>query len=631
TGKSLEESALGVIQIANHHMAEAVRLVTIRKGHDPKDFKLFSFGGASPLHAGEIAKSLNIPTVVIPKISSEMSAFGFLTANIRHDFAVTWLTDLKDEFIHTIEAVMKDLNSRGNQLLIDENVPEDKRLFLYTTDLRFKGQAFEISVDITPIDIYEGKIDVIIEKFQKEYERQYGYADTSEPIEIVNYRMAAIGLSSEINIEKLDKGSKEPSENTLKEYRKVYLNSSKNYEDIPVYDIKEFLYGNEITGPAIVDGLNTTILLEKDESGKINVVINKKIDTGMMELVSHTLVSIAEEMSVTLQRTAYSSIVREAMDYSTAIFNTDGDLVAQSDNIPTHLGSMGKTLKGILNDYYQIEDIYEDDMIIINHPYMGASHTPDILLFAPIFSENELVAFSGTMCHHVDVGGSVAGSAPTNATEIFQEGLLLPPMKLYEKGKENDSITKIIRANVRMPNYTLGDLRSQISSNKVGVRRLKSLYEKYGNSNVNQIMKEWISYSENKIRKKISKLPDGKYFAEGNLDDDGVDIGEKIPLRVEIEIQGDEIIFDFSDSSEQSKGPFNVTQETVWSVAYYITRSITEPDIPQNEGVFKPVNIKLKEGTILNPRFPAPVSGRYHTIMRLSDICFHACAKFLPG
>ncbi|HLQ97562.1 MAG TPA: hydantoinase B/oxoprolinase family protein [Candidatus Dormibacteraeota bacterium] len=361
------------------------------------------------------------------------------------------------------------------------------------------------------------------------------------------------------------------------------------------------------------------------------VVRNKKIDPVMMELVGHTLVSIAEEMSVTLQRTAYSSIVREAMDYSTAIFNTDGDLVAQSDNIPTHLGSMGKTLKGILNDYYQIEDIYEDDMIIINHPYMGASHTPDILLFAPIFSENELVAFSGTMCHHVDVGGSVAGSAPTNATEIFQEGLLLPPMKLYEKGKENDSITKIIRANVRMPNYTLGDLRSQISSNKVGVRRLKSLYEKYGNSNVNQIMKEWISYSENKIRKKISKLPDGKYFAEGNLDDDGVDIGEKIPLRVEIEIQGDEIIFDFSDSSEQSKGPFNVTQETVWSVAYYITRSITEPDIPQNEGVFKPVNIKLKEGTILNPRFPAPVSGRYHTIMRLSDICFHACAKFLPG
>ncbi|HLQ97561.1 MAG TPA: hydantoinase/oxoprolinase family protein [Candidatus Dormibacteraeota bacterium] len=278
TGKSLEESALGVIQIANHHMAEAVRLVTIRKGHDPKDFKLFSFGGASPLHAGEIAKSLNIPTVVIPKISSEMSAFGFLTANIRHDFAVTWLTDLKDEFIHTIEAVMKDLNSRGNQLLIDENVPEDKRLFLYTADLRFKGQAFEISVDITPIDIYEGKIDVIIEKFQKEYERQYGYADTSEPIEIVNYRMAAIGLSSEINIEKLDKGSKEPSENTLKEYRKVYLNSSKNYEDIPVYDIKEFLYGNEITGPAIVDGLNTTILLEKDESGKIDDLGNLIID-----------------------------------------------------------------------------------------------------------------------------------------------------------------------------------------------------------------------------------------------------------------------------------------------------------------------------------------------------------------
>jgi N-methylhydantoinase B len=359
-------------------------------------------------------------------------------------------------------------------------------------------------------------------------------------------------------------------------------------------------------------------------------VIENKIDPIMMEVVGHSLLSIAEEMSVTLQRTAYSSIVREAMDYSTALFAANGDLIAQSDNIPTHLGSMGKTLKGVLENHYPPEKIYEGDMIIINHPYMGASHTPDILLFAPVFNEGELVAFCGSMCHHADVGGMVAGSSPTNATELFQEGLLLPPIKLYDKGNANEAVFAIIRSNVRMPNYTLGDLRSQISANKVGVKRVQGLCTKYGVSNINAIIAAWIEYSETAIRQKISEIPDGIYSATGFLDDDGINIGHRIEMPVSIEVNGDTITFDFTKVAEQAKGPFNVTKETVWSVAYYITRCITDPEIPQNEGVFKPVKLKVKEGTILNPKFPAPVSGRYHTIMRLSDICFQACSKILP-
>ncbi|MED4206640.1 hydantoinase B/oxoprolinase family protein [Neobacillus mesonae] len=362
----------------------------------------------------------------------------------------------------------------------------------------------------------------------------------------------------------------------------------------------------------------------------MSMMTHNKMNPIMMEVVGHSLLSIAEEMSVTLQRTAYSSIVREAMDFSTALFTANGDLIAQSDNIPTHLGSMGKTLKGILKNYFPKGKIFEGDQIIINHPYLGASHTPDILLFAPVFAEGELVAFCGSMCHHADVGGSVAGSSPTNATEIFQEGLLLPPIKLFERGQENEAVFAIIRANVRMPNYTLGDLRSQISANKVGVTRVEGLFAKYGVKNVKEIMASWIQYSEMMIRQKILEIPDGVYTAEGYLDDDGVTVGQKISLPVSIEVKGDTIIFDFSKVAPQAKGPFNVTKETVWSVAYYITRCITDPDIPQNEGVFRAVDLKLTEGTILHPRFPAPVSGRYHTIMRLSDICFQACSKILP-
>src|SRR5699024_7061466 len=357
---------------------------------------------------------------------------------------------------------------------------------------------------------------------------------------------------------------------------------------------------------------------------------NEELDPVVAEIVNYTFISIAEEMSVTLQRTAYSSIVREAMDYSTAVFDTKGDLVSQSDNIPTHLGVMGKTLKRILKEYIKKEEIYEGDMIIINHPYMGASHTPDILLYSPVFSEGELVAFCSTMCHHADVGGSVAGSSPTNATELFHEGILLPPLKLYEKGKENKAITSILSANIRMPNYTLGDLNSQISSNKVGEKRVKSLFEKYGNDVVNSIIKNQMDYSEKQIADEIEALPDGTYSATGHLDYDGVE-NKKILMRIDITIKGITIIFDFSKVEKEVKGPFNVTKETVWSVAYYITRCITNPYIPQNEGVFKPVEMKLKKGTVLNPNYPSPISGRHHTLMRLSDICFQACAEFLPS
>nr|WP_275980401.1 hydantoinase B/oxoprolinase family protein [Halalkalibacter alkaliphilus] len=349
-----------------------------------------------------------------------------------------------------------------------------------------------------------------------------------------------------------------------------------------------------------------------------------------MEVVGHSFISIAEEMSAALQRTAYSSIVREALDFSTAVFDQEGNLIAQSDNIPTHLGSMGATLKGILKNHYSIDQIFDGDQIIINHPYMGASHSPDILLFAPVFVGHTLVGFCGSMCHHVDVGGSAPGSAPGDATELYQEGLLIPPLKLYEKGIENQTLFSIIKANVRMPSYTLGDLRSQISANEVGKKRMKNLYEKYSIKTITDIISAWFDYSEMRIREKIKEMEEGFYVASGHLDDDGVEKDVPIHLEVKITIEEDKLIYDFTNCAPQSRGPFNVTKETVNAVAYYVTRCVTDSTIPQNEGAYKTVEVKLKEGTIVNPIFPAPVSGRYHTIMRLSDICLEALSLALP-
>ena len=280
TGMSMEEAALGILEIANHHMAEAVRLVTIRKGFDPNEFTLFAFGGASPLHASQIAKALNIPKVVIPKMSSEMSAFGFLAADIRHDFAITRLTPLEQNSLSAIIDVFKELKERGEALLTQEEVPENERLFLYRVDLRYKGQAFEITVDVNTSILEQISISELIDKYHQEYDRHYGHSDKNEAIEIVNFRLSAIGLTSKVKLEKQLEGSLIPPKTAKTGLRNVFLNSSKKYKEIPVYNVSELLANNQIKGPAIIDGVNTTIMMETGDIAEMDHIGNLIITIG---------------------------------------------------------------------------------------------------------------------------------------------------------------------------------------------------------------------------------------------------------------------------------------------------------------------------------------------------------------
>ncbi|MED4206639.1 hydantoinase/oxoprolinase family protein [Neobacillus mesonae] len=274
TGMSLEEAALGIVEIANHHMAEAVRLVTIRKGYDPKEFALFAFGGASPLHASAIAKALNIPKVVIPRMSSEMSAFGFLAADIRHDFAITRLTPVEQSSLPVMVGIFKELKDRGDELLTQEQVPEKERLYLYRVDLRYKGQAFEITIDVKTSNTSKLDVSELTTNFHLEYERQYGQADKHEEIEIVNYRLSAIGITSKVQLEELSVGGSAPANAAKKGTRKVFLNSSREYEDLPVYEVTKLLASNQIEGPAIIDGIDTTILMETGDLAEMDYLGN---------------------------------------------------------------------------------------------------------------------------------------------------------------------------------------------------------------------------------------------------------------------------------------------------------------------------------------------------------------------
>ncbi len=351
----------------------------------------------------------------------------------------------------------------------------------------------------------------------------------------------------------------------------------------------------------------------------------------VIEVIGNRLGAITKQMSSIIERTAYSSVVRESLDFSTALFDHAGYLVAQAENIPQHLGSMGMVLRDAVLQVYPPDSWKEGDQVALNHPYFGGGHTPDIYLFSPVMAENRLMGFCGSVCHHIDVGGAAPGSLANNVTSLFQEGLLLPPVKLLHGGLWNDEMVRLIRANVRAPELLMGDLESQVAANISAVSWVRDVITHYGSDIVTQAMQSWLNHTEQEVRQAIRDWPDGVFQGYGFLDDDGVRVGHRIRLAVSIQIAGDHVTFDFRESDDQCLGPVNCVPAQVWSVAAYVTRCITHPNIPQNDGAFRPIEILLRPGSILDPTPPAPVGARFLTTMRLSDVALQALMGSHPA
>jgi len=334
-----------------------------------------------------------------------------------------------------------------------------------------------------------------------------------------------------------------------------------------------------------------------------------KLDPITFEVISNGSHSIACDMGVTIWRTAYSTVVRDSRDCSAAIFDRHGRLVAQADMIPALLGSMHLALKACLADHYPIDRIEDGDVLLTNHPYIGGTHTPDIMVFTPIFFEGELVAFAGSIAHHIDLGSIQAGGIGV-MTDMFQEGLLMPPLKLFQRGTINETLLKIIRANSRWPDLVEGDLRAQVTANKLGVRRLDEMLRRYGTDMVQDAWERQMDHSESRIRSELMSLPQGDYAIEGYLDSDGLDLDNPLKIAITVRLHQGGITYDFTGSSPQCRGNVNCVKSAVAATCYYVTRCISDPDVLENEGCYRPVEMVLPEGTIVNPTPPAATARR---------------------
>ena len=355
----------------------------------------------------------------------------------------------------------------------------------------------------------------------------------------------------------------------------------------------------------------------------------ESVDPVTLEVVRNACAAVCEEMNANLIRTGYSPNIKERRDCSCALFDGDGEMIAQAENMPVHLGAMPFSVAEAI-EAFPPETLEPGDAVLLNDPYRGGAHLPDLTLVTPVFHGGEVVAFAANRAHHADVGGSRAGSVAADSTEIYQEGIRIPPVKLFEGGEANEAVFDVILSNVRTPDERLGDLRAQEAANQTGVRRFSELVEKYGDDVVEAALAEIKDYSERRMRTEIESLPDGTYAFEDVLDDDGLG-NDDLHVRAAVTVDGDEVTVDFEGTAAQTDGPINAVLAVTSSATYYAIRCVTDPDIPPNHGCYRPIAVEAPEGTIVNPEPPAAVvGGNLETSQRVTDVVLGALGEAVP-
>ncbi len=357
---------------------------------------------------------------------------------------------------------------------------------------------------------------------------------------------------------------------------------------------------------------------------------NRTKDAFTFGVLNSLMESIPAEMAEVLKRTSYHPIFNEVLDFSTAVLNGKGELIASSMGVTVHLGALELCAQAVIN-HFRLEGFRPGDVLIHNNPFPGGTHLPDVDILVPVFYNEKLVAFTMARGHHGDIGGANAGSFAGDSTSIFQEGIRIPPTKLYDGGELNEGFRNFLLANVRVPTFTWGDLQAQVAGCRVGKKRMIEMYEKYGPDVIDEVMGWAMDYSERLMRAEIEKIPDGTYSFADYLDNDGIDKEKEVRIHVNVTVKGDGITFDYSGSDPQVKGPANCVYGVVCSATYCAMFNLTDPSIPKNHGCYRPITIIAPEGLVVNARFPAPVvSGNTETSSRIIDTVTGALARVIP-
>ena len=613
-----EKLLFGFIEIANEIMAGAIRKISISKGYNPKDFALVAFGGAGGLHACDIADMLQMKTILLPQDAGLLSAFGIGRAKVER-FAEKQILKTFDAVRSELAGHFTEISQKALDALRSEGFAHDQlEVRQKLVFLRFKGQDSSLEISF-------GIPEEVIDEFHHKYEKLYGHRVTNRPIEVETIRVIASikTTTKSSDIHKAPEYSPSANYQTSKA-KAVFIRDS-------------IQPGAKIRGEALfLDDYATTWLkpgwqLKLDANGTAILSKAGEIESNdvqqsretELELFANRFMAIAENMGALLQRTALSVNIKERLDFSCALLDADGGLVANAPHIPVHLGGLGVCVQSLLQHF----DFEEGDTIVTNHPGFGGSHLPDVTMVTPVFHNGKRVAFVVNRAHHAEIGGISPGSMPPNATSLVQEGVVISPFYLIEKGQVNWEGMRQLLLNAPYPTRSveenMADLNASIAANKNGHDALLELIAQHGVDTVTSYFKLLNQHAADKMRETLLRFPTGEYNSTEYLDDGSM-------LKAAVNLKKGQCVIDFTGSAPVHSGNMNATRAIVHSVTIYVLRLLLDEPIPLNDGLLSPVKIILPHG-LLNPEFdsdpancPAVVGGNVEISMRLTDTLLKA-------
>ncbi|WP_026986940.1 hydantoinase B/oxoprolinase family protein [Fodinicurvata fenggangensis] len=628
-----EEVAEGFRRIAVENMANAIKKISIQRGYDVSDYTLNCFGGAGGQAACDIADTLGMTRIFLHPFAGVLSAYGMGLADVRVIKEQSIEKRLGDS-LEEVETELNRLASEAEAEVIDQGVEPAQVEKLRKVHLRYEGTDSPMIVDF-------GSRDAIVAAFEAAYIQRFGFTMPEKAHIVEAVSVEAIGHTDAAEDPVLEEGKRDKPLEPLA--HKPFYSGGK-WVDAPVYDRDAMLPGDSVDGPAVLIEKTSTTVIEAGWRGKLttrnHVVLERvqplerehavgtQVDPVMLEVFNNLFMSIAEQMGSTLEKTAYSVNIKERLDFSCALFTPAGDLVANAPHMPVHLGSMSESIRAVIRN--NNGSIAPGDVYVLNAPYNGGTHLPDITVVTPVFdeAEKEILFYVASRGHHADVGGLTPGSMPPNSRTVEEEGVLIDNFKLLDRGQFREQALRELLGSgkypARNPDQNIADLQAQIAANQKGIGELRRIVKQFGLDVVQAYMGHVQDNAEEQVRRVLDRLADGEFVYP-------MDDGSQIAVKVSIDKQARKARIDFTGTSEQQPSNFNAPAAVCRAAVLYVFRTLVEDEIPMNEGCLKPLDIVLPEGCMLNPEYPAAVvAGNVETSQAITD-CLYGATRTMAG
>ena len=648
-GLGPQETAWGIYEIVCENMAAAARVHIVEKGRDPRRYAMVAIGGAGPAHGARVARKLGVPEVIVPPASGAASALGFLVAPFSFERSRSLPCLVAEADFAPVNSLLAELEAEGRRQLAAAGVDPGTIVVSRSADMRLFGQMHEIEVPLPDGPLLAESIGAIEKAFAEVYTRLYTHLYRGAKIQALHWRVVCSGPKPEVMMarqQRADTGGP-----ARKGSRPAYFPEAGGTVEAAVYDRYTLRPGERIVGPAIVEERESTTVVPPSDSLIVDEQLNLRLTIGRsaaleavvpagmplidavarierdpvaLEIMWSRLINIAEECWYTVIRTSFSLIIGEAQDFACEILDPRGRQIAHS---PRAMPVFNLTLPIAVNamlQKYPVETLRPGDVLVTNDPWLCAGHLFDIAIAAPVFRQDRVVAIVGIVGHVTDIGGTKNSLA---AAEIYEEGIQIPPMKLFRGGQPNDDLLTLVRENVREADQVIGDIHALVSASRTGADRLLRFMDEYGMDDLEALAMVVQGRAERAMREAIRRIPDGVY--ESEIWNDGLGTPERYPVR--INVTGDELSVDFTGAPPQTRrGGSNCTLGYTQAHVTYPLKCMLSPEVPGNAGCYRPLTVTAPQGSILNCDKPMAVNTRVRTGWYLAPNVFMALAEALP-